>query len=113
MVLDRAGYSIVQEMRGKKITPTGALIGPEETIPAKDDHLYHFEVFLDNVRRRRQPQANLKTCNYATNLGHLMNISLQVGRSIRWDGSKNQVVGDSEANHLVTKPYRAPWKLAV
>lgn len=111
MVLDRAGYSIVQEMRGKKVASTGALISPEETIPAKDDHLYHFDVFLQNVRARKQPEATPETCHYATNLGHLMNISWKVGRSIRWDGANHQLVGDSEANALVTKPYRAPWRL--
>jgi len=42
-----------------------------------------------------------------------MNVSWQVGRSVRWDGEKQQVVGDPEADALVTKPYRAPWKLEV
>ena len=42
-----------------------------------------------------------------------MNISWEVRRSIRWDGEKEQVIGDQEANALVTKHYRAPWKLEV
>ena len=42
-----------------------------------------------------------------------MNISWQVGRSIRWDGEKEQVIGDAEANALVEKPYRDPWKITV
>ena len=28
-------------------------------------------------------------------------------------GEKEQVIGDAEASALVTKPYRAPWKLEV
>jgi predicted dehydrogenase len=114
MVLDRSGYSIVKEIpRGKKVVSTDALISPEETVRAKDDELYHFEVFLNNLRQRRQPFATPETCHYATSLGHLMNISWGVGRGIRWDGQREQVIGDKEANALVTKPYRAPWKLAV
>jgi hypothetical protein len=42
-----------------------------------------------------------------------MNISWEVGRSIRWDGSKNLVLDDPQANALVMRPYRAPWKLEV
>ncbi len=42
-------------------------------------------------------------------VGHLMNISWETGRSIRWDGTR--VVGDPQANALVLRPYRAPWKL--
>jgi nitrous oxide reductase len=32
---------------------------------------------------------------------------------IRWDGAKEQVIGDDEANALVTKPYRKGWELTV
>ena len=42
-----------------------------------------------------------------------MNVSWLAGRRIEWDGEKEQVVGDPEANALVDKPYRAPWKLEV
>ncbi|MEK7405312.1 MAG: Gfo/Idh/MocA family oxidoreductase [Acidobacteriota bacterium] len=112
MLLDRFGYSIVKEIHGgKRIVSTDPLISPEETVRAKDDDLYHFEVFLNHVRQRTQPLASVETCHHATNLGHLMNISWQVGRSIRWDGKNHQVLGDPAANALVTKPYRAPWKL--
>ena len=114
MVLDRAGYSIVKEVpAGEKAVSTDRLIGAEETVRPQEDQLYHFQVFLDNVRARKQPEANLETCQQATALGHLTNISWEVGRSIRWDGGKNRVIGDPEANAKVLRPYRAPWKLKV
>jgi hypothetical protein len=120
MVLDRSGYSIVKEVpAGQKAVPTGSLINPEETVTATDwngrtgDDLHHFEMFLANVRERKEPFANLETCHQASNLGHLMNIAWQAGRSIRWDGKKEQVISDPRANALVMKPYRAPWKLVV
>jgi predicted dehydrogenase len=111
MLLDRSGYYIVKE--GKPQTPKEALISPEEFTPAKDDHSYAFEVFLNNIRQRKQPDANPETCHYATALGHLMNISWETGRSIRWDGEQNRVLDDPKAQTLVTRPYRAPWKLEV
>ncbi len=113
MLLDRTGYSIVREgRRGAKPAAAGNLVNAEETTPATDDHLYHFELFLENIRRRRPPEANVETCHYATAVGHLMNLSWEAGRSIRWDGRTNSVIGDPAANELVTRPYRAPWKLS-
>jgi hypothetical protein len=112
MILDRAGYSIVKEVpRGQKVLSTDPLINPEETVRPADDGRRHFEAFIDNIRGRRMPEANVETLHYATNIGHLMNISWEAGRSIQWDGEKHKVIGDPEANKLVLRPYRAPWKL--
>ncbi|NOX56191.1 MAG: Gfo/Idh/MocA family oxidoreductase [Planctomycetes bacterium] len=114
MLLDRSRFSIVKEIHGrKKPVAEGHLINPEEEVLPADDRFRHSEVFLQNIRERKQPFANLETGHYATNIGHLFNISWEVGRSIQWDGEKDQVVGDEEANALVMKPYRAPWKLEV
>jgi predicted dehydrogenase len=114
LVLDRAGYSIVKEVRpGARMSPAGVFINAEETVPAQDDHLYHFELFLDNVRQRKMPAANPETCHYASALGHLMNVSWEAGRSVRWDGQANRVIADPAADALVARPYRAPWKLEV
>ncbi len=112
MLLDRSGYSIVPEPpKGAKIAPAGSLVNAEQTTKAEDDHLYHFEVFLNNIRQRKQPTANVETCHQATVLGHLMNISWEVGRSVRWDGRNHRILNDTAANALVLRPYRAPWKL--
>ncbi len=114
LLLDRSRYSIVAETKNdNKVLASGDLISPEQDELARDDSTRHSEVFLDCLRTRKTPDANPETGHYATNLGHLMNISWQVGRSIRWDGENEQVIGDPEANALVHKPYRAPWKLVV
>ena len=31
------------------------------------------------------------------------------GRSFTWDATAEKIVGDDEANKLLTRPYRAPW----
>ena len=40
---------------------------------------------------------------------HLANIALRVGRRIRWDAEKEEIVGDPEAARMLVRPYRAPW----
>ncbi len=114
LLLDRSGYSIVPDVRrGEKITPTGPFVKPEETVPAADDRFRHFELFLENLRSRKQPNATPETLHYATTVGHLMNISWEVGRSIRWDPIRQGIADDPKADAMVLRPYRAPWKLAV
>lgn len=114
MLLDRSRYSIVREVQGRRqIVAEGPYVDHEEEELAADDSTRHSEVFLECIRSRKKPDANLETGHYATNLGHLLNISWEVGRSIEWDGEKDRVIGDEEAQKLVMKPYREPWKLEV
>ena len=43
---------------------------------------------------------------------HLGNIAFQARRQIQWDVENEKVVGDQEAQAMVIRAYRAPWKLA-
>jgi predicted dehydrogenase len=106
--IDRGRYTIVGES-----THDGKKLLPDEEVVASDDENNHLQVFLNNVRNRTQPISNLEVGHYATNLGHLMNISYQVGRKIRWDGDQEHVLNDVEADALVRHAYREPWKLEV
>jgi hypothetical protein len=36
-------------------------------------------------------------------------MSMKLGRSLKWDAAKQEVVGDEEANKLLRRPYRKPW----
>ncbi|HZO88576.1 MAG TPA: Gfo/Idh/MocA family oxidoreductase [Chthonomonadaceae bacterium] len=71
----------------------------------------HEREFIDGVKSRQECScsfANHLPLHTAMNLAHL---SLHVGRKLHWDAEKWEVVGDREANHLITPEYRAPWKL--
>jgi hypothetical protein len=46
----------------------------------------------------------------ATNLSLLGMLSLKAGRSIRWDGEHEKVIGDDAANEMLRRPYRGDWK---
>ncbi len=106
LILDRGGYTITAEARG------GKKLGEKiESFRGRGHN--HAQVFIDNVRAHKKPFADVEAGHHASNPGHLMNIAWKVGRKIHWDAEKEQVVGDEEANALVTKKYRAPWKLEV
>jgi hypothetical protein len=44
-------------------------------------------------------------------LCHLANIAMQLARTIRWDPAHEQIVGDSEASGMLSRPVRAPWSV--
>jgi hypothetical protein len=48
----------------------------------------------------------------ATTACQLANIAYRTGHKLRWDAAKEQIIGDAEASKLMTKQYRAPWKLS-
>ena len=37
-------------------------------------------------------------------------LSYKLGRSIQWDGANEKVIGDEDANKLLRREYRSPWK---
>jgi predicted dehydrogenase len=73
------------------------------------DYVEHAKNFLECIRSRRQPVADIESAHAVATTCHLANISLRVGRKITWDAQKEQIVGDREANEMLTRPYRQPW----
>ncbi|HZY90807.1 MAG TPA: Gfo/Idh/MocA family oxidoreductase [Gemmataceae bacterium] len=69
----------------------------------------HVRNFLDCVRSRKQPVSDLESGHRAATACHLANLSLRLGRKLRWDAAKETVVGDAEAARGLERPYRAPW----
>jgi len=69
----------------------------------------HVRDFLDCLKSRRQPIADLESGHRVATACHLANLSLRLGRAIRWDPEGEEIVGDPEASGMLTRPYRAPW----
>jgi len=67
--------------------------------------------FADAIRTRQQAGGSAEAAHRAVTVLHLANISLRVGRKLRWDPVKEQIVGDEQANRLVNIPMRRPWHL--
>jgi predicted dehydrogenase len=66
--------------------------------------------FLDAIARRRPPAADIELAHRSTCMSLLGMLSLKLGRSIRWDGIREQAGDDAEANRLLSRKYREPWE---
>jgi predicted dehydrogenase len=69
----------------------------------------HVLDLLKAIRSRGKPVADIEEGHISTASCILANLSMKLGRSLTWDATKQQVVGDDEANRLLRRPYRAPW----
>ncbi len=66
--------------------------------------------FLGAVDAGRAPAAGIERAHRSSVLPLLGMISWRLGRSLRWDGAKEEFAGDDEANGLLRRPYRPPWR---
>ena len=67
--------------------------------------------FAEAVKTRKQPGGHPEAAHRCAAILHLANIAIRVGRPIRYNPVKEEIVGDEEANRLVNQPMRAPWHL--
>jgi len=72
----------------------------------------HQQNFLDCIKSRKPTITPAETAHHSAIPGHLGLISMLVGRKIKWDVQKEQILDDAEAAKLLTRPYRPPWTLA-
>jgi predicted dehydrogenase len=71
----------------------------------------HRRNFLDSVRSRKPTITPVETAHHSLIPGHLGLISMLTGRKIQWDVATETIVNDPGASEMLTRPYRAPYKL--
>jgi len=65
--------------------------------------------FLQSIEAGKPSVCDVEIGHRSTSLSLLGMLSLKLGRSIAWDGEKEQCPGDPEANKLLRREYRKPW----
>ncbi len=75
----------------------------------RDQFQPHVRNFLDSIKSRRQPVSDVESGHKTSMACHLINIAMKLGRSVRWDDAKEEIIGDREASKMLVKAYRAPW----
>jgi predicted dehydrogenase len=71
----------------------------------------HQREFLDCVKSRRQTLTPIAVAHRSQTPGHLGYIASVVGRPLKWDAAKQDIIGDPEAAKLLSRPMRPPWHL--
>jgi len=71
----------------------------------------HLQNFIDAIRANdpKMLRCDIVEGHLSSTLPHLANISYRVGRALQFDGKTETIVGDAEANKLLTREYRKPY----
>jgi predicted dehydrogenase len=67
--------------------------------------------FLDCVKSRRDPYFPVEVGHRCCSVLHLGNISMLLGRRVKWDPRREYFPNDDEANRMLSRPTRSPWQL--
>jgi hypothetical protein len=84
---------------------------PEISIPNYRGRGGIFGDFLYCVKTRERPFRDIERAFRTVATCHLANIVFWMGRAIKFDPVKEQIVGDEAANRWIDRPKRAPWRL--
>ncbi|MGA3167155.1 MAG: Gfo/Idh/MocA family oxidoreductase [Terriglobia bacterium] len=69
----------------------------------------HIANFLDCVRTRTRPRADIEEVHISTAWCQYGNIAYRTGRKLHIDAATEGFVNDPEASSLLKRTYRAPW----
>ena len=112
LVVDRGGWEVFPETETTGGKKTYRFSGePRHGSGGVDYHQLHVKNFLECIDSRERPRSDVEIGHNSMIACHLGNIAFRLKRRVAWDVA-GEKAGDAEAQAMVLKPYRAPWKLA-
>jgi predicted dehydrogenase len=71
----------------------------------------HIQNWLDCIKSRSLPNADVEIGHRSISVCHLLNITRELGRRLKWDPEKETFPDDAEANKLLDRPRREGFEL--
>jgi hypothetical protein len=107
LIVDTGGWEIIAEPQKRtSVVEMKKRAVTDETVRAA-----HAKDFLECVKTRRQPVENLAIGHHVSAVAALGNIALRARSRIEWDAAGERIRDNSLAEQLMSRSYRAPWKL--
>ncbi len=83
----------------------------DSTVPKTHSVRENHRDWLECIRSRRRPRADVEIGACSTILSHLGCIALWTGRKLTWDPVQEEFPSDAEANSLLSRAAREPWNV--
>ena len=120
LFVDRSGFEVIPETRnepsqhGHGKTQEVARTASMQMKSVNDSHFDHVRNFLDCVKSRQRPIADIAIGHRSTSVCLLGNVAFRSKERIEWDVKNQKLIsGGATAQQHISRNYRAPWKLAV
>lgn len=78
----------------------------------RDANIAHVDNFIECIKTRQKPAADISIGHRSATVCHLGNIAVRTGKKIQWDPQQETIVGDADAAKWLSKEYRKPYELA-
>jgi len=118
LFVDRVGLEVYPEPKGESgpgaVASTDAPEGfrmERVDVAGADATELHLKNFIDCVRTRQKPVADVEIGHRSTTVPHLGNIAFRTAQKIHWDAEREEIIGNREAVALLDRPARKPWDL--
>lgn len=71
----------------------------------------HTANFIEAMKSRKQPISDVWSHNRMLEICHLANIAMRLGRAVKWDSVKREIVGDDQANNFLARDSRQGFEV--
>jgi len=98
-------HKVVTKVEDVSEQSTVDITGPGDRLDS-----YHLANFLDCVRSRKAPNADIEQGHRSVLLCHLANVAYRVGHTVRCDPANGHVLDDKAAQALWGRTYEPGWE---
>jgi predicted dehydrogenase len=102
-----------------QLTDEGAITaGPKSVLAGREVPHYgwnvmapHIRNFLDCMRSRKPTVSPPEIAHRSHTIAHCANLSIRLDRKLCWDPETELFIGDEQANNMLARSMRAPWRI--
>ena len=71
----------------------------------------HMANFVEAIQARQQPISDVHSHNRMLEICHLSNIAMRLGRELKWDSQRREIIGDAQANTFLSREPRQGYEI--
>jgi predicted dehydrogenase len=106
VVIDASGWAVDPDKKGKDKSDAKVAFTKGDSSQAP-----HAQNFLDCIKSRARPNADVEIGHLSTRLCHLGNIAYRTGRKLTFSAETESFPNDPEANKLLSREYSSRFEM--
>jgi predicted dehydrogenase len=106
IISDRIGFDVYPEEGSRAAREV-----KRQSVAGRDTTDLHTSNFIESVRTRKSPAADVEIGHLSAVVPHLINIAYRTGKKLRWDAAAEAIQDDPQSSELLTRRARPPWNI--